>query len=292
MGERRIALNMATGGTKTLVLTGVLPHIQREGKVLLLMNESTQDKYIESLPSLKARQWVKSKETHNSVIYSILDNLKHLNPSDFKAVVLDEAEYADTKPYQGVLERFKDTPLIGFASTGRKHLSQVFSTVLDDTKWLCDIRFSSVSVPLDLTNLTPPDVVLDMSHDISFVVDTEEVNEAIYNVWKEQTSKYGYKSTLIFCLEEQQGGNLRDKIRDASVLTAKHYFNHDLLIDALEEFTDGGYPVLLDNGLLPGDYDLPDVDLVILARPTGWDHFKRNMMERVLRLKEEKECMG
>jgi ATP-dependent helicase IRC3 len=155
--------------------------------------------------------------------------------------------------------------------------------------WLSNVLFTTVSINADLAKVKSGAGGDFQTAALSKAVSTPENNEATYLAWQERASDR--KSTLIFCVDvrhihELTATFLRHGV-EAKFVTGETPSN--TRSDVLEGFKKRDYPVLLNCGVFTEGTDIPNVDCVILARPTKSRNLLVQMIGRGTRLHPGKE---
>ncbi|KDQ16273.1 hypothetical protein BOTBODRAFT_30973 [Botryobasidium botryosum FD-172 SS1] len=243
--------------------------------------------------------------------------LAKFDPTTIKAVIVDEAHHAAAPSYIRVLSHFDpsirasflrdetqtandtlDVPsIIGFSATFSRHdglaLGKVFQRIvyhsdfLDMIKeqWLCNVRFTSVHANLDLTSVTINTRSGDFNPtSLAHVINTDTINDLVFKTWLDRAATR--KSTLIFCVNIAHVRDLTNKFREYGVDARYLYsgtpaFERRVLI---QEFREGKYPVLVNCAILTEGADIPNIDCVIVARPTRSRNLFAQMIGRGMRL--------
>ncbi|EJD55046.1 P-loop containing nucleoside triphosphate hydrolase protein [Auricularia subglabra TFB-10046 SS5] len=232
------------------------------------------------------------------------------DPDDMKAVIVDEAHHAAAPSYQKVLSYFdpnltndaeprppSDVPIIGFSATFSRHDGLALGAVFDrivyhrdflemiKEQWLCTVRFTTVKVQLDLTGVTVNAKSGDFNPtSLAHVVNTDTINHVVLQAWIDRVSQR--KSTLIFCVNLAHVRDLTQVFRDAGV-DARYLHSgtpHRERVDLLDAFRRGEYPVLVNCAILTEGADIPNIDCVMLARPTRSRNLFAQMIGRGMRL--------
>ncbi|KAH9898317.1 P-loop containing nucleoside triphosphate hydrolase protein [Cubamyces lactineus] len=231
-----------------------------------------------------------------------------------KALIVDEAHHAAAPSYRRILSHFdsdienpdKDfqppalkhrIPILGFSATFSRHdglaLGSVFERIvyhrdfLDMIKeqWLCNVRFTTVRANIDLSEVTVNARTGEFNPtSLAHVVNTDVVNELVVRTWLDKASDR--KSTLVFCVNLAHVAKLTAAFRaagvDARYLHAKTpATERKAVIDA---FKAGEYPVLVNCAVLTEGADIPNIDCVLVARPTRSRNIFAQMIGRGMRL--------
>ncbi|WAQ82663.1 hypothetical protein PtA15_3A26 [Puccinia triticina] len=242
---------------------------------------------------------------------------RKFNPAHFKCVIVDEAHHALSSSYLQILSYFNQdidhqnasksensdkvasyqVPIIGFSATFSRHdrlaLSSVFEEIvyhyelrdMIQAGWLAPARFTSVKVDMDLSQVAltsgkEPDYVPDR---LAEVIDTDPINQLLVSIYLERAGSR--KSTLIFTVNILHMYRLANKFREAGI-DARVIFSGTPPAERkilLDEFRSSKFPVLVNCAVLTEGADVPNVDCVILARPTRSRTLLTQMIGRGLR---------
>ncbi|KAF8971370.1 P-loop containing nucleoside triphosphate hydrolase protein [Flammula alnicola] len=248
--------------------------------------------------------------------YQTLNNEQRLMKFDsklLKAIIIDEAHHAAAPSYRRLLSRFDPDikhpdglvvdkpphkiPIIGFSATFSRHdglaLGSVFERIvyhrdfLDMIKeqWLCDVRFTSVRAKIDLDKVTINSRTGDFNAtSLAQVVNSESINNLVVRSWIDRASNR--KSTLVFCVNIAHVKALTQAFRDHGI-DARYIFAATPNAERKElvnSFKNGEFPVLINCAILTEGADIPNIDCVVLARPTRSRNLFAQMIGRGMRL--------
>ncbi|KAG5362292.1 putative ATP-dependent helicase IRC3 [Yarrowia sp. C11] len=323
-GKRRIAVSLATGGGKTVIFANLLNQIAAEktgNKVLILTHRKelatqAQSQISRFNPDLKVEIEMgatKADPSADVIVAGVQTlqgkRLEQLDPEDFKAIIIDEAHHAASQSYLNIIQHFKATKakskvaVIGFTATlfrtDTKSLTKAFDHVVYDLSfmdmindgWLSSVRFSTVISMADLTEVEIGAAGDFKTSSLSKVVNTDKMNSLVFRTWKNMTQKHGYKSTIVFCVDVQHVKDLVELFRAQGVNaegvtgTTKPKTRESII----EEFKNGDIPVIFNCGVFTEGTDIPNIDLVILNRPTKSKGLMMQMIGRGLRLHPGKD---
>lgn len=237
------------------------------------------------------------------------ERLAKYNPANFKLVLVDEAHHIVAPGYMNILKHFglaKKTPnspnLVGVSATFSRFDGVKLGAAIDeivyhkdyvdmiDEKWLSGVLFTTVKSTADITGVKKMPGGGDfVSSELSKAVNTESVNDITVRSWLAKAA--GRKSTLVFCVDLNHVAGLTAKFRqyglDARFVTGDtHKIERGEILDA---FKQGEFPVLLNCGVFTEGTDIPNIDCVILARPTRSRNLLVQMIGRGMRLHQGKE---
>ncbi|TCD69925.1 hypothetical protein EIP91_005749 [Steccherinum ochraceum] len=243
--------------------------------------------------------------------------LAKFNPAELNAVIVDEAHHAAAPAYRRILSTFhhevkhpnpeessdaaKDStcsvPIIGFSATFSRHdglaLRSVYESIvyhqdfmeMMKDNWLCKVRFTTVRANLDLENITVNTGSGDFNAtSLAHVVNTPTVNKLILQTWLDRAATR--KSTVVFCVNLAHVRELTETFRQAGI-DARYIYSGTPAVaraDLIADFKLGKFSVLLNCSVLTEGTDIPNIDCIILARPTRSRNLFSQMIGRGMRL--------
>lgn len=239
------------------------------------------------------------------------DRLAKYNPESFKLVLVDEAHHIVAPGYMKVLAHFglaeknPESPnLVGVSATFSRFDGLRLGAAIDeivyhkdyvemiDEKWLTGVIFTTVKSTADIRAVRSMGPAGDfLASDLSKAVNTEQVNDVTVRAWLAKAADR--KSTLVFCVDLSHVAGLTQKFRqyglDARFVTGDtHRLERGEILDA---FKRGDFPVLLNCGVFTEGTDIPNIDCVVLGRPTRSRNLLVQMIGRGMRLHaSKKDC--
>ncbi|KAH7883536.1 P-loop containing nucleoside triphosphate hydrolase protein [Phlebopus sp. FC_14] len=239
--------------------------------------------------------------------------LAKFRPENLKAVIVDEAHHAAAPSYRQILSHFDpaiknpgatfqpptpphNVPIIGLSATFSRHdglaLGSIFQrivyhrTFLEMIKeqWLCDVRFTTVKANINLRNVTVSSKTGDFNaSSLAQIINTDTVNNLVVKTWLDRA--LDRKSTLVFCVNLAHVRQLTKVFRefgvDARYLASGTPANERSSLIA--DFKAGKYPVLVNCAILTEGADIPNIDCVVVARPTRSRNVFAQMIGRGMR---------
>jgi ATP-dependent helicase IRC3 len=151
-----------------------------------------------------------------------------------------------------------------------------------DDKWLSDVVFTTVHTGADLSRVksTGGDF---QAGALSKAINNDEINTLTVRAWLAKAGTR--KSTLVFCVDLAHVASLTATFRqhglDARFVTSDTH--RQVRHERLEAFKNGEFPVLLNCGIFTEGTDIPNIDCVLLARPTKSRNLLVQMIGRGLR---------
>ncbi|KAK0208060.1 P-loop containing nucleoside triphosphate hydrolase protein [Desarmillaria ectypa] len=245
------------------------------------------------------------------------ERIKKFKPAVLKGIIIDEAHHAAAPSYRRILSHFDagiphpealptaadpdhKIPIIGFSATFSRHdglkLGVVFDkivyhkdflTMIKD-QWLCPVRFTTTKADMNLDDVTVNSRNGDFNAtSLAHVVNTETINTLVVQTWLEKAAIR--KSTLVFCVNVAHVHSLTQAFRqfgiDARYLYAKTPAPERKALIAA--FKAGNFPVLINCAILTEGADIPNIDCVMVVRPTRSRNLFAQMIGRGMRLSPE-----
>jgi ATP-dependent helicase IRC3 len=231
------------------------------------------------------------------------DRLSKYRPERFKLVLVDEAHHIVAPGYLEVLEHFaldqkRDTSpaLVGVSATFSRFDGLRLGAAIDHIvyhkdyvdmigeKWLSDVMFTTVKSKADLSKVRSNKDGDFSTGQLSAAVNTDVTNEITLKAWQEEAGDR--KSTLVFCVDIAHVVTLTAMFRkhgiDAQYITGST--KKRIRGERLEAFKNREFPILLNCGVFTEGTDMPNIDCVLLARPTKSRNLLVQMIGRGMRL--------
>jgi ATP-dependent helicase IRC3 len=157
-----------------------------------------------------------------------------------------------------------------------------------EENWLSDVVFTTVEMKADLTKLASGANGDFQASALSKIINTDETNDLLVQTWTAKAA--GRKSTLIFCVDLSHVTSLTAKFRaygvDAQFVTGDT--PPRIRSARIDAFRNSEFPVLLNCGVFTEGTDIPNIDCVLLARPTKSRNLLVQMIGRGMRLHKDK----
>lgn len=153
-----------------------------------------------------------------------------------------------------------------------------------EEKWLSDVIFTTVQSKADISRVKKATTGDFQAKDLSKAINTQQTNEITVRAWLSCAKTR--KSTLVFCVDLAHLSALTGEFRqhgiDARAITGETAKMKRS--ERLDAFRNGEYPVLLNCGVFTEGTDIPNIDCVLLARPTRSRNLLVQMIGRGMRL--------
>lgn len=221
----------------------------------------------------------------------------------FHSIIIDECHHSAAESYQNIISKFKNTFILGFTATlsrnDRKPLGKTFAKIvyekpiheLIDGNYLVDFKWQKVNVGLNLDEIesNSKDYLLDS---LAQHVVTEEIHQIILKTFLKLQSKQNemMNSVLGFCVNVEHM-QILSKLFNANDIPSNYISgqtNPNDRASILEDFKSGKLKVLFNCGVFTEGTDIPNIDTILLIRPTKSKELLTQMIGRGLRLHHSK----
>jgi len=205
------------------------------------------------------------------------------DPDEFILVIVDEAHHATADSYRKVIDYYRQNPklkVLGVTATPDRHdeeaLGQVFGSVAFEygivdaigDGWLTPIRQQVVSVSdLDLSQVRTTAGDLNGA-DLAKVLEFEK---NLHGMVSPTLEIVGERKTLIFAASIAQAERIAEIINRHKPNSAECIFGNtekDRRREILRQYATGMFQFLVNVGVATEGFDAPDIDVVVMGRPT------------------------
>ena len=145
-------------------------------------------------------------------------------------------------------------------------------------QWLADAIFTTVESKADLSAVKTSNTGDFQTPSLSMAVNNPETNAITVRSWFKKAE--GRKSTLVFCVDIAHVIALTDTFKQHGINARYITSNTHPRVrgETLDAFKRGDFPVLLNCGIFTEGTDIPNIDCIILARPTK----SRNLLVQMI----------
>ncbi|KAF7713202.1 Uncharacterized protein PECH_001596 [Penicillium ucsense] len=325
-GHRRLGISLATGAGKTVIFTQLISRIPPRNveatKTMIIVHRRELVEQAAKHCRLAYPDKVVEIEMGNSVATGhgdiIIASVQTLargriykfDPNLFKLILVDEAHHIVARSYREALGHFglnepsASAPvLVGVSATFARFDGLKLGAAIDhivyhkdyvdmiSDNWLSNAVFTTVKSEANLSEVKKDKFGDFALGSLSKAVNTATTNDITVRAWI--ANAQDRKSTLVFCVDVEHAKQLTAKFRehgiDARYITANTH--KTVRSEQLEAFRNQEFPVLLNCGLFTEGTDIPNIDCVLLARPTRSKNLLIQMIGRGLRLYPgKKDC--
>ena len=264
-------IQMAVGLGKTLTFS----QIPRKGRMLILSHRDElvhqPQKYFDcSFGVEQAKETSHGEEVVSASVQSLVRRLDKFQSDDFDIIVTDEAHHAVAPTYRKIYDYFKPRLHLCFTATPNRNdgigLQDIYQDIIfqRDLMWgikngyLSNIHCLRVDIGYDLRRVA---VRLGdfASDDLDKTVNIEKANKAVAEAYE----LYAKPPCLIFCASVNHAENLAELIPGAVAVRGGEDREQ-----VVQDFKDGKIPCLTNCMVFTEGTDIPNINTIIMARPT------------------------
>lgn len=289
----RELLVCATGTGKTVMANGIIEDRLSNGSVLFLAH---RDELIEQARSTFGNAGkIKGLETNIKpvTVGSVQTLVNRPRYDGFKTIVVDEAHHAVSDSYQRVLAQYQDAKVLGLTATpDRKGLGNVFEGIAfeyglrDAVKdgYLSPIVARTIPIDIDLTK------VKTRVGDFEVTGLVEALEPYLPEIAKSMVEHAMGRKTIVFLPLVRMAQEFAEMLRSYGFNAREVDGASQDRKETLEWFSKAGKGSVICNAmLLTEGYDCPDIDCVVVLRPTKVRSLYSQMIGRGTRLAPNKD---
>ena len=301
-GAGRWLIQQATGSGKTMTGTS----LPRQGRTLILAHREEllnqwSSYYHVDVGLEKGANVSSGEEVVIASVQSLKNRLDKFQPDAFDTIIIDEAHHASAKTYTKCLDHFTPRRVLGFTATPARADGVGLDSVFEDIIFTYDLKTAITEGYLAPLKCKRVNVGYDLSAvrtnlgdfnqgDLSKAVNIVSANKAIAEIVKKEANL----PVLIFAVDVAHAHALAEEIDGAVALDATSQNRAEVL----DSFKRGEIPVLINCMLFTEGTDLPNIQTVLIARPTQSEPLYVQMVGRGSRLCDGKDygliidCVG
>ena len=217
-------------------------------------------------------------------------------PEDyFNTIIIDEAHHCISDSYQRVLKHFPDAKVLGVTATpdrgDMKNLGQVFESLAYEYTlpkaikegYLSPIKAVTIPLQVDLTGVGV------QSGDFKAGALGTALDPYLEGIAQEMEKYCREKKTVVFLPLVKTSQKFRDILNAHGFRAAEVNGESQDRAKILADYADGKHNVLCNSMLLTEGWDCPDVDCIVVLRPTKVRGLYCQMVGRGTRLAPGKE---
>ncbi|WP_306529667.1 DEAD/DEAH box helicase [[Ruminococcus] torques] len=308
-GTRKTLLVLPTGCGKTIVFAKITEECVSHGdRVLILAHrgellEQAADKIAKATGLKCATE--KAEESSLGSWYRITvgsvqslmrtTRLSRFPEDYFNTIIIDEAHHCISDSYQRILKYFPDAKVLGVTATpdrgDMKNLGQVFESLAYEYTLPKAIKegylspIKAVTIPLqgDLTGVGV------QSGDFKAGDLGTALDPYLHQIANEMVRYCRDRKTVVFLPLVKTSKKFRDILIANGFRAAEVNGESQNRAEILEDYASGKYNVLCNSMLLTEGWDCPDVDCIVVLRPTKVRSLYCQMVGRGTRLAPGKD---
>ena len=308
-GIKKTLLVLPTGCGKTIVFAKITEDCVRNGdRVLILAHrgellDQAADKIAKATglgcATEKAEQSCLGSWFRITVgsVQSLMreTRLKRFPEDYFNTIIIDEAHHCISDSYQRVLKHFPGAKVLGVTATpdrgDMKNLGQVFESLAYEYTlpkaikegYLSPIKAVTIPLQVDLTGVGV------QSGDFKAGDLGTALDPYLESIAQEMEKYCKDKKTVVFLPLVKTSQKFRDILNAHGFHAAEVNGESQDRAGILEDYADGKYNVLCNSMLLTEGWDCPDVDCIVVLRPTKVRSLYCQMVGRGTRLAPGKD---
>lgn len=307
-GVKKTLLVLPTGCGKTIVFAKVTEECVRQGKKVLIMAhrgellEQASDKIekatglgcaLEKAQSTCLGSWFRIVVGSVQTLQN-MNRLKKFPTNYFDTIIIDEAHHCLSDSYQRVLNYFSSADVLGVTATpdrgDMRNLGQYFESLAFEYTlpkairegYLSPIKAMTIPLSIDLSSVSM------QSGDFK-ASDIDSALDPYLQSIAEEMKKYCLdKKTVVFLPLVNTSQKFVEILNRAGFKAAEVNGSSADRAQVLQDYEDNKYNVLCNSMLLTEGWDCPDVNCVIVLRPTKVRGLYCQMVGRGTRLAEGK----
>lgn len=308
-GSRKTLVVLPTGCGKTIVFAKITEDCVSHGdRVLILAHrgellEQAADKIAKATGLRCATE--KAEESCLGSWYRITvgsvqslmraTRLSRFPEDYFNTIIIDEAHHCISDSYQRVLKHFPDAKVLGVTATpdrgDMKNLGQVFESLAYEYTlpkaikegYLSPIKAVTIPLQVDLTGVGV------QSGDFKAGDLGTALDPYLEGIAQEMEKYCREKKTVVFLPLVKTSQKFRDILNAHGFRAAEVNGESQDRAEILADYADGKYNVLCNSMLLTEGWDCPDVDCIVVLRPTKVRSLYCQMVGRGTRLAPGKD---
>jgi superfamily II DNA or RNA helicase len=285
-GKTIALLEHATGAGKTA--TAISDARRLGGRALWLVHRrnlvtQAQEEFRKVWPEVETGRYfggTHEEEAHNLVaaIQSLADRLDEFGPREFSYIVVDEAHHAAADSYRRILEYFEPGFILGLTATAERADGQDLLELFRDCAHrltlqeavergeLVPIRCVRVKTNVDLSRVRYNQVQYNRK-DIEETIAVPARDRLIVETYLDHVPK---RKAVAFAVNVRHGESLAEQFRRAGVpaRSVSGRMPNREREQVLGEFKEGKLRVLCACDILNEGWDCPDVEVLLMGRPT------------------------
>ena len=316
-GVSRQLVHLPTAAGKTVIFANLIQRLKRKTLVIAhtceLLDQAREK--IEMIAPDADVGIVNSeyKEFNHDIVISSIqsarqpETLAELKKQGFTLCIYDEAHRAAASTPRHILSQLEFSKvsqnlLVGFSATpfrtDNKGLGEVFDEIvykktikdLINLGFLCQPKGIKVRTDLDLSSVKTEDGDF-ATASLACVMNTQEMNDLVVNSYIEKANG---RKTVCFAVNVSHAQNIAELFKAKGI--SAESIHGDMAAQErsslLSRFESGNISILTNCQILTEGWDCPDIDCVIVAKPTQSKGLYQQMCGRGLRLfPNKKDCL-
>lgn len=216
-------------------------------------------------------------------------------PEDyFDTIIIDEAHHSISESYQRILQHFSEAKVLGVTATpdrgDMKNLGQIFDSLAYEYTlpkaikegYLSPIKALTIPLKMDLSGVSM------QAGDFKAGDIATALDPYLYQIADEMIKYCMDRKTVVFLPLVKTSQKFRDILNERGFAAAEVNGESRERAEILTDFENGRYNILCNSMLLTEGWDCPEVDCIVVLRPTKIRSLYSQMVGRGTRLAEGK----
>lgn len=271
--HKRILLTLPCGAGKTMIMAHMAEQAQLKGNSTWIVLPR-KEIYEQTLEVFDLNN-IPLNMIYVGMAITTANRLDILHPP--KMIIIDETHLAMASTYQKIIAKYPDAIIIGLTAspvrTDNKPLGDLYTTLIQgvsvqwliDNQYLSPYKYYSVTVA-DLSELKRKGSDYDLQQATS-VLDKAKIYGDVIQNWRKYANN---KQTVIYCTSIKHSKKTAEMFKQAGI-KAEHFdgtTSNKKRTEIIEKFRRGEITVLCNCDLISMGFDMPDIECVVLLRPT------------------------
>lgn len=236
-----------------------------------------------------------------ATVQTVHRHLKKFKPQQFDIIIFDEAHHLGAKTFHTILQYFQPQQIIGLTATPEREDNKNIINYFDNEfahelrlwdaineKLLSPFDYYCIDdIPADLTGID-----LNNEQQLFKKLNTDSRNKLLLDVINDYIGFYSNRVCLIFCINITHAQIivrfLQNQGLKADFLTSKNQSNRSKIINNFKKKIINYLCVV---NIFNEGVDIPEIDTIILLRPTNSKTVYLQQLGRGLRKTENKYCL-
>lgn len=262
---------MSVGLGKTVTFS----RIPRRGRMLILSHRDElvhqPEKYFDcSFGVEQGSETSHGEEVISASVQSLVHRLDKFRPDEFDVLITDECHHSTAPTYRKIYDYFKPRLHLGFTATPNRNDGVGLKAIYDDIIFERNLRWGIENGYLSNIHCLRVDIGVDLRRvaqrlgdyapdSLDSAINIESANEAVAEAYR----LYAKPPVLIFCASVAHAEALAEKIPGAVAVKGGEDRS-----ETVQAFSEGKIPCLTNCMVFTEGTDIPNIQTVIMARPT------------------------
>lgn len=272
-GHRRIVVQQPPRTGKTVIMAEIARKTTTKGNRVMFMIHRKE--VLEQAIKAFKLQGVDMNLTTMGMVQTLTRRINQLDKPQL--ILVDEAHHALAKSYLNILDAFPNAYVLYFTATpirtGHDQLDKIADDIVTgkSIKWLTDHHFLA---PFHYYGLGDIDrsKLRKSNGDYSSESMDQAISHEIYGHIVEQYQRLAKgKQAVVYCHSIESAKKITQQFEQAGITAAEVDGNTEVALrdELVQKFRDQKLTILANVNLFTEGVDLPNVDCVIMARPTS-----------------------